>query len=67
MKEVEVSLKVLNNFCNLAKVARELHEEATPLWSLKNPKHYEVEAGLIKELGDALQELGEEIFLDGIE
>ena len=63
---MEISLKVLDHFCNLAKVARTITEEAK-YQELTIPEVYEISTSVMKELEDALQELGEEIFLDGIE
>lgn len=60
---MEVSLEVMNHFCNLTKIARQLHEEATPIKSLDEPKFYEVSASDIKDLGDAIQLLGEAILM----
>jgi hypothetical protein len=61
---MEVSPTVMNRFCNLTKIARQLHEEATPIKSLDEPKLYEVPASDIGDLGNALQLLGEQILME---
>lgn len=61
---MEVSPTVMNRFCNLTKIARQLHEEATPIKSLDEPKLYEVSASDIGDLGKALQLLGEQVLME---
>ena len=61
---MEVSSTIMNHFCNLTKIARQLHEEATPIKSLDEPKLYEVSASDVGDLGDALQLLGEQILME---
>ena len=61
---MEVSPTVMNRFCNLTKIARQLHEEATPIKSLDEPKLYEVPASDIGDLGNALQLLGEQVLME---
>lgn len=59
-----ISLETMNHFCNVTKIARHLHEEATPIGSFDELKSYEVSISNIKDLGDALQLLGEQILME---
>lgn len=60
---MKISLELLGKFCNLVKIAQKIHKDAVPLKTLQCPRHYEIPASQLKELGDTLQELGENIAL----
>ena len=63
---MEISLEVMNRFCNLAKIARQIHEKATPIGSFDELKSYEVSTSDLGALGGALQKLGERLLMEDI-
>ena len=60
---MKITLEIMSKFCALVKIAQKIHKDAVPLKTLQCPRHYEIPASQLKELGDTLQELGENIAL----
>ena len=63
---MEITLEVMNRFCNLTKIARQIHENATPIESFDELKSYEVSASDLGALGGALQKLGERLLVESV-
>ena len=63
---MEISLEVINSFCNVVKIARQIYEKATPIRSFDELKSYEVSTSDLEALGGALQKLGERLLVESV-
>ena len=57
---MKIPIRVVNHIRRVIKIAREIHEEATPIGTLDDPEEYAISTPSIEELGSALLHLKED-------